>query len=81
MHAHNLLALEQELTADGWVVYSQAYVDPSDIPGRVDRGGYNIVVTAPDGATHQGRGPTRAAALRTALDTAGVLPAAGPPLT
>jgi hypothetical protein len=42
MHAHNLLALEQELTADGWVVYSQAYVDPSDIPGRVDRGGYNI---------------------------------------
>ena len=60
MHAHNLSALEQELTADGWVVYSQAYVDPSDIPGRVDRGGYDIVLTAPDGTTHQGRGPTRA---------------------
>ena len=81
MHAHNLLALEQEITADGWVVYSQAYVDPSDIPGRVDRGGYNIELTSPDGSTHLGRGPTRAAALRTALDTAGVLPAAGPTLT
>jgi hypothetical protein len=81
MHAHNLSALEQELTADGWIVYSQAYVDPSDIPGRVDRGGYDIVLTAPDGTTHQGRGPTRAAAMRTACDTAGLLPVGGPRLT
>jgi hypothetical protein len=81
MHAHNLSALEQELTADGWIVYSQAYVDPSDIPGRVDRGGYDIVLTAPDGTTHQGRGPTRAAAMRTACDTAGLLPVGGPMLT
>lgn len=81
MHAHNLSALEQELTADGWIVYSQAYVDPSDIPGRVDRGGYEIVLTAPDGTTHQGRGPTRAAAMRTACDTAGLLPVGGPRLT
>jgi hypothetical protein len=81
MRAHNLLALEQEITADGWIVYSQAYVDPSDIPGRVDRGGYDIVLTAPDGTTHHGRGPTRAAAMRTAFDTAGLLPTAGPVLT
>ena len=81
MHAHNLSALEQELTTDGWIVYSQAYVDPSDIPGRVDRGGYDIVLTAPDGTTHQGRGPTRAAAMRTACDTAGLLPVGGPTLT
>jgi hypothetical protein len=81
MHAHNLSALEQELTADGWIVYSHAYVDPGDIPGRVDRGGYDIVLTAPDGTTHRGRGPTRAAAMRTACDTAGLLPVGGPTLT
>jgi hypothetical protein len=81
MRAHNLLTLEQEITEDGWVVHSQAYVDPSDVPGRVDRGGYDIVLTAPDGVTHHARGPTRAAALRSACDTAGLLPAAGPLLT
>jgi hypothetical protein len=81
MSAHNLLALEQELTAYGWVVHSQAYVDPSDIPGRVDRGGYDIVLTAPDGTIHHGRGPTRPEAIRTAFGTAGLLPAGGPPLT
>lgn len=81
MRAHNLSALEQELTADGWMVYSQSYVDPGEIPGRVDRGGYDIVLTAPDGTTHRGRGPTRAAAMRTAFHTAGLLPLGGPALT
>ena len=78
MSAHNLMALEQEVTADGWIVHSQAYVDPGEIPGRVDRGGYYIVLTAPDGTTHYSRGPTRSAAMRTAFDLAGLLPVAGP---
>ena len=54
MRAHNLSALEQELTADGWIVYSQSYVDPGDIPGRVDRGGYDIVLHLASGAVLAG---------------------------
>lgn len=74
MSPHNLLALEQEIVAHGWVVASHAYVDPSDIPGRVDHGGYDIMLTGPDGVTHHGRGPTRAEAMRTVCGLAGLLP-------
>jgi hypothetical protein len=80
MSAYNMLALEQEIVAHGWVVNSQAYVDPGDVPGLVDHGGYEIMLTAPDGATHHGRGPTRADAMRTACGQAGLLPPAGPTL-
>jgi hypothetical protein len=79
MSAHNLVALEQEILAEGWIVHCQDFVEPGEIPGRVDHGGYDIVLTAPHGQTHCGRGPTRAEALRVACDAAGLLPA-GPPL-
>jgi hypothetical protein len=78
--AYNLADLEQELLADGWTVSSDPFVRSSSTPGQVNRGGYRVTLTSPQGVGTQGSGDTRSDALRAAADGAGLLDPGQPPL-
>jgi hypothetical protein len=69
MDAYNIADLEQRLAGEGWTVVAQDWV----APGRVDHGGYTVVLTSPTADTFSGDGPTRTDALRTAAERAGVI--------
>lgn len=80
MHAYNLADLENELDTQGWTVTAHDRVEPQPIPGQVHVGGYTVTLTSPERACFGGYGPTRADALRTAAQAAGLIGADQPTL-
>jgi hypothetical protein len=74
---YDLADLEQHILEQGWTVAAQDFVTEQDVPGQVDKGGYDIRLTDPAGESYSGTGSTRSDALREAAGRAGLLPGEG----
>jgi hypothetical protein len=70
--AVNLADLEAQLLVNGWIVVSEPVANPQD-PGQVRDGGYRVTLRTLTGDSYDGAGVTRADALRTAADNAGLI--------